>query len=419
MESAVVEKKPGLKQLFQYKSYMTLLTANIISRFGDSIDSVAYEWMVYVLTGSKLLMGALLAVNALPNILFSIFSGVIVDHYPKKKAVIIGYTGRGIIVCITASLYLTKLLQPWHLFVLTFLTSTLESFASPAERSLLPLFLPKDMFLSANSLTTSATTFSQLVGFAAAGIIISAFDISGAIFIDGLTFFAACFLIYLIKIKNDNPLKSPLTPGGYVQNLKEGFKFVKKDALILISLMLAALVNFCLAPLNVLMPAWIKDILKAGPEGLSMTGMGLMAGMVLGGLAAGQFGPRFKKSHLITAGIGSIGIGYALLSIPGNIAIPFVPPLALAVAVCFIIGFFVPVASSPLSAYTLTNTPPELLGRVSALMSMLCLCATPIGNSLTGVVSEYVSIPILFLSMGLLIVFASMLPLFNRKYRES
>lgn len=417
MENTAIQEKPGLKELFQQKSYMTLLTANIISRFGDSIDSIAYEWMVYLLTGSKLLMGALLAVNILPNILFSVFSGVLVDYFSKKKAVIVGYIGRGIIVCTVAALYLTGYLLPWHLFVLTFATSTLETFAAPAERTMIQMLLPKNLFLGASSFSTSATTFSQLVGLAAAGLLIGVIGISGAIFIDGLTFFTACLLITLIKIENDNSSKETLTPKVYMNNLKEGFKFMRNHALIIITISMGALINFCLSPFNVLQPAYVKDILAAGPEGMSIIGMGFMGGMVVGGLAAGQFGSRFKKSHLITTGFAAIGICYALLSIPGTITISFIPPLALAFIFCFIFGFFIPVANSPISAYIFTNTPSEMMGRVSSMMGMVMLCAIPLGSALAGVVAQYVSIPVLFLSMGLIIFISAFLPILNKQFR--
>lgn len=418
MESTVTQKRPGLKDLLQYKHYMTLLTANVISRFGDSIDTIAYEWMVYILTGSKLLMGTLLAVNALPNILFSIFSGVLVDRISKKKAVIIGYLGRGIIVCTVALFFVTNILQPWHLFIFTFMTSTLESFASPAERSLLPFLLPKNMFLSASSLSTSATTLSQLIGFAAAGLIIAYSGIAGAIFLDGLTFFAACLFISFIRLNGSSSVKEVLTPSSYVKDLKEGFTFVRKHTLILLTIFLMAVTNFCLAPFNVLEPAFVKDILKSGPEGMSMIGMAMMGGMVAGGLISGQFGPRFKKSRLITAGIGSLGVCYALLSIPGTIYILNIPPVFLTIVICFFLGFSIPVATSPLSAYIMSNTPRELLGRTSALLGMFSLCAMPLGSMLTGIVSEYIAIPILFLAMGIIILVTAASLLLNKKFRN-
>lgn len=55
--------KQGMGELIRIRPYMQFMLSKVVSRFGDSIDSIAYNWMVYILTGSKVLMGTLLAVN--------------------------------------------------------------------------------------------------------------------------------------------------------------------------------------------------------------------------------------------------------------------------------------------------------------------------------------------------------------------
>lgn len=419
MESAVSPRKAGVRELLLHKSYAIFISANVISRFGDSIDSVAYEWMVYVITGSKLLMGTLLAVNAVPNVIFSVFAGVLADRMSKKKLVVVGNFGRGIVVCLTAFLYFTGMLRPWHLFVLTFANSTFESFSTPAQNSMVPLILPKELFLTASSFSTSASTFAQLVGLGAAGFIIGIFGISGAIFIDGITFFAAGILIFILKIDDNKAISKALTFKYYIDNLKEGFAFVRKHTLIFTAVLLGTLVNFCLAPLNVLQAPYVKDILKNGPEGLSYMGIGIMTGMIAGGLLVGQYGSRFKKGILISSGIAVMGFCYGLLSFPGFISFSIFQPVIFASVICFILGTSIAVANAPMTAYTLENTPKELLGRVMSLMSMFALCAAPIGSALTGVVSQYVPISPLFLVMGVIITVVSVSLLLNEKFRNA
>ena len=42
------------------KKFRYVIAANIVSRFGDSIDAIAYSWMVYTLTGSKAWLAVIL-----------------------------------------------------------------------------------------------------------------------------------------------------------------------------------------------------------------------------------------------------------------------------------------------------------------------------------------------------------------------
>jgi len=419
METTLSAKKIGIRDLFPCRSFMTLLTANLISRFGDSLDSIAFGWMIYVLTGSKLLLGTILAVNALPNILFSPFAGVFVDRLKKKTVIVFGYIGRGFLVSLTAFLFFTSLLQPWHLFILTFVSSTLETFTTPALTSAMPLLLPKELFLTANSFSSSAYQTAELLGLIAAGSLIAVFGISGAIFIDGATFFIAAILIFSITLQGDIKSEEVLTSNNYFSELKEGFSFIKNNTMIITTILLFAAINFCLAPVTVLMPAFVKENLKGGPQMLSVLGMCLTVGMILGGLLTGQFGSRFKISTLTIVGFVFLGLNLSLLFIPGNIITSTTPASVLS-SICFgLIGISMPVVSSPIRAYFLTITPKEILGRVSAVMGMICCCAIPLSSSLTGVISQYVSTPAAFLSLGLLICLISLSLIFNKKFRSA
>lgn len=419
MQASTAKNSSGIKALLSYKGYMTKLIAYSISRFGDSLDSIAYGWMVYQLTGSKLLMGTLFAVNALPNIILSPFAGAYADRHSKKRIVVVSNLGRGIVVSLTALLFMLNLLRPWHLFVFTILNSTFESFITPANSVLNALLVPKELYLTANSFSSSAITFSELTGLALSGPIIGSFKISGAILIDGATFFISCIFIGFIKIIENNSSYKVFSIKSYFNDLKEGFIFIKNTSFVFMIIILGALVNFFITPLNVLEPVFVKDILKGGPEAMSYLGVGFMTGSILGGIIISQIGSKFKPGRLITWGIGIFGINYCLLSIPGNINFKYLSPIFLAAIIYFLMGFTLPVANAPLSAYMMSNTPKELMGKVSSVMGTFCMCMMPLGSAISGAVSEYVPIPVLFLSTGIIIALISFLVSFNKSFKNS
>jgi DHA3 family macrolide efflux protein-like MFS transporter len=74
MAATIMETKTGNQALRGERLFWIILCANVISRFGDTIEAVACAWMVYAMTGSKVIMGSLLAVDALPNLLFAAVS---------------------------------------------------------------------------------------------------------------------------------------------------------------------------------------------------------------------------------------------------------------------------------------------------------------------------------------------------------
>ncbi|MGG6312805.1 MFS transporter [Paenibacillus macerans] len=419
-EKALVKRKgfAGIKELTVYKSFTYLLLARVISRFGDSIDSIAYSWMVYMLTGSKVLMGTLFALNFVPNILFSFFAGTLVDRWPKKNVLALTYLGRGLLVCFTAFLYWKGQLAPWHLYVLTVLTSTLECFSAPAEIALVPQLLPKDKLLSANSFSASATRVAELAGMAAVGGIIAYWGISNAILIDGLTFAVAAALLAMIRVSNPasaSQTHATKNESTFFQEIKEGLQYLKSNKLILTIITAAAYVNFCLSPLNVLNAVYVNEILHSGPSGLSLMGISLICGMIASGVWIGKKGGSYKKSRLILAGYLLLGVNYALLYLP---AIVPIHPLYLAALFSFGIGLAVSLCNTPSTTFFMESVPKELLGRVGALYGMVCTCAIPAGSALAGIMGEWMPVHLLYVTFGILLLIPVIFLLRQRNFME-
>ncbi|MEC0174680.1 MFS transporter [Paenibacillus favisporus] len=408
-ETVLLQPNQGVRRLAKHKLYLIMITAKIISRFGDSVDSIAYSWMVYLLTGSELLMGTLYAINFVPGIAFSMFTGVLVDRWSKKKVVIVTNVGRGITVTVTSLLYFIGDLQPWHLFIFTFINSTLECFSTPAEMSLVPRILPKELLLSGNSLTSSASRTAELAGLAAAGGLIAMLGISGAMLIDALSFLLAALLYVWIRIDRDHGQEDDNDAGlmqaeespSYWSQFKTGLNFVKGHKLMMMTMLSAAFVNLCLTPKNVLEPVYVKQILHSGPYGLSLIGIALITGMIISGLWISQKGTAYRKSSLIVFGFLLLGVTYSLLYVP---ALLREYPLYAAAAFCFGMGFAISFINTPVSTYMMEVTPKAMLGRVGALSSTICTCAIPVGSLLAGWAGAFVGVHVLYLVFGLLML---------------
>ena len=421
-ETVLVQSQPrkGIHALSAHRSYLVMMAAKIVSRFGDSVDSIAYSWMVYMLTGSEVLMGTLFAVNFIPGIALSPFTGVLVDRWPKKRIVMIAGAGRGIMVTLTALLYFAGLLEPWHLFIVTLINSTFECFSTPAEMSLVPRLLPKELLLTGNSLTSSVSRTAELGGMAAAGGLIALVGISGTMIIDAATFLIEALLFFFIR-PNPEQKQADVDAGdsgapaknSYWKEFVSGLQFVRKKRLILLTMMAGAFVNLCLCPWNVLQPVYVKEVLRSGPFGLSLLGITLVIGMILSGLWIGQKGSRYKKSSLIVFGFLLLGATYSLLYVP-----PLFDhnPLYAAALFSFGMGFAISFVNTPMSTYTMEVTPERMLGRIGALSSMIVTCMIPLGGVIAGFAGTLLSANVVFLIFGLLMIVPGLLLLGQKSF---
>jgi DHA3 family macrolide efflux protein-like MFS transporter len=412
--------KRGIRALSAHRSYFVMLAAKIISVFGDSVDSIAYSWMVYMLTGSKVLMGTLFAASFIPGIAFSPFTGVLVDRWSKKKVIVIAGIGRGITVSLTAFLYFMGSLEPWHLFVFTMLNSSFQCFSRPAEAAIVPRLLPKELLLTGNSITASVSRTAEIGGLAAAGGLIALAGISGTMIINASSFFLEALLYFFIRLNREE--EPPVEPHGdsgakakssYWKEFRIGLQFVIKNRLILLTMMAGAFVNLCLCPWNVLQPVYVKEILHSGPFGLSLLGITLMIGMILGGLFISQRGDRYKKSTLIVFGILLLGVTYSMLYLP---ALFTYYPLYAATLFSFGMGFAISFVNTPIATYSMEVTPKNMLGRISALSNMIVTCTIPLGGVIAGFAGTWLSANVVFLVFGLLMIIPGRLLLTHKSF---
>ncbi|MEG2798925.1 MAG: MFS transporter, partial [Erysipelotrichaceae bacterium] len=134
-------EKKGYKHILKQKSFVAYVFANVINRFGDSLDSIAFTWIIYTITGNAFWSALIFGVNRLPTILLQPFLGVLVDKMNKKKVLISTDIIRGICVFFIGLGLIQGWLNEWHLLFTTILISTAEAFRMPASASMLPHLL--------------------------------------------------------------------------------------------------------------------------------------------------------------------------------------------------------------------------------------------------------------------------------------
>lgn len=111
-------EKKEYRQLLSQRQYIQLLLADTINRFGDSIDVIAYSWIMYEITGSASLMALVVGLNFVPTVFLTPFAGAFVDRISKKRVMALADLLRFVFVAAIVTLYTTGLLSPALIVVL-------------------------------------------------------------------------------------------------------------------------------------------------------------------------------------------------------------------------------------------------------------------------------------------------------------
>lgn len=404
------KEKIGLSKILSNWDFFMVSMGHFISRAGDSIDVVAYSIMVYRLTGSTLVMGTLLAINAMPSLLLGPFAGVMIDRWPKKKIIILGDLGRAILVGFTAILYFLGYIQVYHLYIFTLFNSIFEIFSSSARGILTVIMVEREDIGTTQAFWSTGETLASIIGTGCAAAIIALFGISGAILLDSITFLVAMLFTLISKIPKIENNNSPLTLINFINEFKEGISFISHNNMLKFVIILSIISTFVFGPIDILFPKYSTDVIKAGETGFSYITLLFSIGILIGALLLGQIKNRIQSKHIIIVSFIFLGIAYAALSLA--------KVLLQAVTVGFIMGIFAAFLMITIDVIIKKSVPPNILGRVITSLDTLKLASRPLSTSLTGFVAAYLPVSQVFLLCGILLVIAAVTSTFFKGYNE-
>ena len=397
MEQEVTSYRPLKTQ----KEYLKLIAANVINRFGDSIDGIAIAWLMYQITHSASMMALILGLNYVPTILLQPFTGAMVEHLSKKRVMVLFDVGRGLVVAATAALYVLGQLTPVILTAMMLLISTLEAFRSPAGSAIVPLLLKPELYKVGSALNQTASRVTELVGLALAGGVVALLGCQGALLIDAATFFLSALIIGFIRIKETLP-EEKVSLKTTAKSFLEGLSLIRTNRVLIVLLLIGAMMNFMFVPLSAYSAPFIADYLKGGAETLSLINIVLVLSLGLGSFVAPKMTRISGKTQLIVCGlIASLALSaFGLGGFMHSRALQY----ALVLGSCVLLGFSTGIINVVYNAAFLRLVPPDFMARLSGISTAILVCSLPIGSFLCSALAAVMEVPVAILASGLLSV---------------
>lgn len=372
-------------EALKVKDFRYFLAMRFCITLAIQIQSVVVGWLVYEVTGSKLLLGTIGLTEVIPSIGFSFLAGHIVDKVQRKR----------IIVMATAVLVLCSVLlwlytfeasralfgtQVYPIFIVIFITGIARSFLGPGMFAFMPQLVSKKQFQNAVTWSSANWHIASVAGPALGGLLYGFVGIHTTFFIQAALVALSLVFIALVAsrpLPENVQMKQGESMG---QRLTEGLRFVWHNKIILnvISLdMFAVLFGGAVA----LLPVFANDILMIGPEGLGV----LRAAPALGAVTMTFFLARFpiqqqagSKMLIAVAGFGVSIIGFGLS-----------PWFELSLFMLFLSGLFDSISVNVRSTLLQLHTPEHMKGRVSAVNSIFVGSSNELGEFESGVTAHW------------------------------
>jgi MFS family permease len=380
---------------FRHRNYRLFFGGQAISLVGTWMQQVAQGWLVLQLTHDPLWLGLVSVAQFGPVIIFGLFGGVIADQLPKRKTLIVTQTVSMVLAFILFALTATGVVEVWMVMVLGALLGTSNAVDMPTRQSFAVEMVGKDDVANAVGLNSALFNVSRVIGPAAAGLLIGAFDISIAFLINGISFIPV-ILAYLAmrdsELRPIPPIARPKSFGAVVESLKEGTRFVRATPIVLLSVTVVGLVATFGMNFQVLVPPLADSVLNVGASGYGF----LMAASGLGSTIAAlwvAFSRRPSPSVIATGAI-ALGLGSVVLAWSTSFPLSL---LAMAIAGAGGIGMAV-TANTTIQL----SVPDQLRGRVMSVYTTVFAGSVPVGGLLMGAIASAWSVQLSLLIGALL-----------------
>jgi len=394
-------------EIIKEREYRKLIFATVINRFGDSVDAIAFTWLVYQITHSAAWSAIVFALNTLPNVVVQPFAGAIVEKMNKKHVIVATHLLRAVIITLFVLLYRAGLVNALVMAIFTLVITTVESFNLPATSAFTIQVVKKEHMTCGMSLNSMLSSAASLAGTGAAGVIIATAGVSAAMMIDVVTFGVAAVLISAMKAGRakvtetaQNEASKTTSEAGEKENKKEqskieffldGFRYVASSRVICNYGLLAVALNFMLIPINALQAPIASEIFKMGGEILSIAG----AFAAIGGIAGSAFVPvlsqKLSPLKMIMFGTSLLGAGMLGMACGGVFVGNNIACYVDVAASFFIMMVAASIIGGTINIQFMKNADPKYIARAAAVMGACGTACMPVGSLLLSAVVTKVS----------------------------
>ncbi len=359
-----------------------MLAANAISGAGNVMTRLAIPWFVLETTGSAARTGIVGAVEAAPLLIAGVFGGALVDRVGFRRMSVLSDIASGATVAIIPALHFTVGLEFWQLLVLVFTGALLDNPGQTARRS----FVPELAEAAAVPLTRANGYFgainrsTALVGPLVAGVFIALFGAAPLLWMDSATFAVSAVLMLVAVPRALEPAPDPDTAsGGYLADLKDGFRWIVGNRLIRTVLAMILITNLIESPFVIVLTVYAQEVFD------SSIALGLLlgafsVGAIVGSMLSDAVVARVSGRRIFPLAFSAICLLYVVLIVQASL------PIILGLSV--FVGLIAATMNPYIDTLFQTRVPRNLRGRVFGLRGAMAMAATPVGILLGGLLLE-------------------------------
>lgn len=379
-----------LRRVLWAARFRRLFIAQTVSRWGDTFNGVALVILVFRLTGSGLRVGATVAFEIAPVLLFGFLAGAVVDRLPRRRIMVAADLGRAAIA-LALVLWGNRL---GVVYAAAFGFSAFTVFFNPAAASIVPALVEPDDLLAANSGLWSAAVISQIVLAPAAGGLVAWAGARPAFAINAASFLVSAALLWGLRV----PTRLPAPPTKHLADVAEGLRVVRSSRFLSVLAGVQGLAALSAGATSALLVVLAQQHFHA-----SASRFGVLLGAI--GIGAG-FGPLLLQRFVSDVRRPGLLYGPYLLRGLVDLILAGFSVFAIGATALVLYGVGTSTGSVTYNSVLQATVPDRLRGRVFAFYDTLWQAGRLASIGIGGVLADALGIRAVYLLGGLLLIAA-------------
>ncbi|MGI9086941.1 MAG: MFS transporter [Chthoniobacterales bacterium] len=403
--------KISFRQTFRalrHRNYRLFFYGQLVSLIGTWMDQTAMSWLVYQLTGSKFLLGAVAAAGSAPMMIFSLYGGAIADRYPKRRIITCTQLTQMIPAFILAFLVWRHLANTWIIVACAVITGTAMAFDMPARQAFTLEMTSREDLLNAISLNSSIFNGARVIGPSLAGLIIGAFGTPVCFLVNGFSFIAVIVGLRMMRLEDYVP---PKTSASDRPSARSGLVYVWRHTRVRTILALLGVVGIFGWSYAVLLPAFARDVFGRGADGYGILMSASGIGALIGALTVATAGHVFPTRSVALTGVWIFSGALFAFSLTRNFYV--------ALAFMMLGGFGMLLFFSTSNTVMQTIVPDEMRGRVLGVWGLVFGAMIPLGSLEAGSLADWLGAPFALAFGAVICAIAGLVALLVIRRREA
>lgn len=414
-------KQNDVVSVFKSRPFSLLMISEFFSQLAFNMQHFVLIFVIYELTRSNTAISGVILSFTIPAVLLSIVSGVYVDRWNKKRVLFFTNLIRGILLIpfFFSDLHLSLI------YALTFFIAVATQFFLPAESSIIPTLVKKDLLLPANAAFSFGIYATTLLGYIFSGPVFIILGRTNTFIFLSLLFFLSAALIPFIKIPKKAKQKISISNKlpSLTTEAVEIFSFIRRTKKVMHALVMLTIAQAVIFMFAVLVPGYAATVLKIKLESLSwilVAPAGL--GMGLGALTLGGFGKKINRKWLSSSGFMITGVTFILFSFVNmaiqsgfitslNKSLPFglyLTPLYFVIIMAVVIGFSISLVFAPSNTTIQLETDESMRGRVYGFLNALIGAVSFLPVVLAGGLADILGTVTVLIGFGIMMILLGM-----------